>query len=232
MSKTFVFNFPSKLKKLKEKFMYVMGKLVSIIRKVFDLIFPFVACFLDNQTIKQKQSSRNILDDIDNPDAISIDTLKSRYSDAMYQKDKLEDKAKINVVGISIAISLILGASNFLTVVSNKYPCSIFSWVLSYTLFTWIIFILFVFAVSYLLIAGIVAIEVLIKENKVFTIDLKYFAANTADLRQNYGKRISENDFQNLIRNNIIYTSYECIRNALICLFILLVFLAMPYSAL
>jgi len=188
--------------------------------KVFDSIFPFIANRNDNQKISRKDPG-NILDAIDNPDAISIDILKGLYSDAIHQKDKLEDKAKINVAGITIAISLILGASNFLKVISEKYNCSIFSW---------IVFILFVVAVLYLLIAGILAIKVLIHENVVFVVDLKSFAADIAVLRQDYGKRISQNRNQNLIRNNSIYTSYECIRNALICLFILLVFSAIPYS--
>jgi hypothetical protein len=189
--------------------------------KVFDSIFPFIANRTDTQKINRKDPG-NILDAIDNPDAISINTLKGLYSDEMHRKDKLEDKAKINLVGITIAISLILGASNFLTVISGKYHCSIFSW---------IVFILFIVAVLYLLIAGILAFEMLMNGNIIHTIDLRSFAADDAVLRQDYGKCISQNREKNCIRNNYVFTSYECIRNSLVCLFILLVFLVIPYSA-
>ena len=237
MSETSDFDLSSTLEKLKTKIILIMRKIMSIVRVVFDYIFPLVACYACNKKIRNKMFCCNILDDVKNYKAISLDTLKCLYSDAIHQKDKLEDKAKTNIIGITIAISLILGASNFLNVIYAKnlqsfllwmQPYQNIRWVMSHSFFTWGMFLLFVCAVLYLIIAGILAIRVLIDENQVFVIDLKNFAADEADLKQDYGQKISQNCSQNLIRNNIVYTSYEFIRNALICLFILLIFLAIP----
>ena len=72
--------------------------------------------------------------------------------------------------------------------------------------------------------AGVMCIQVLIKENILHQVPL--------DLR-NDKKSIYENTQlnikQNLIRNNIIYTSYKSIRNSAICLVIIFVLAILPY---
>ncbi len=193
--------------------------------KAFDIAFPFIDNYKTNKKLRQNLSSKNpqsLLSGIENADAIRIDTLKGLYTDTIHIKDKLEDKAKTNLIGITIAITLIMGASGILTAIYEKYP---------YPGMSWIAFILFILAVIYLIIAGILAIKVLVDENTINVIDLKSFASDEAILREDYGMCISQNRTQNLIRNNSIYTSYECIRNALICLFALFFLSAIPYAA-
>lgn len=202
-----------------------MNKVFAAMSKAFVIAFPIIANKNDNDKLREKLSLKypqSILDDIYNSDSISIDTLKGIYDDTMHTKDRLEDKAKINIVGITIAITLIMGASNILTAIYEKYP---------YPLFSGIVSILFVFAVAYLFIAGILAIKVFVDENRIYVINLSSFATGETALREDYGECISQNQKQNLIRNNNIYTSYECIRNALICLFVVLVLSVIPYAA-
>jgi hypothetical protein len=49
-------------------------------------------------------------------------------------------------------------------------------------------------------------------------------------LRQEYDKCTESNEYQNIIRNNGVYSSYGCIQNALVCLFIIGVLAIIPYT--
>lgn len=190
--------------------------------KVIDAVFPYVAYCKANKTLRKilLDEPKGVLCFNENADAISTDVLKDQYAETMRIKDKLEDKAKTNVVGLTITITLILGATGMLTTIYEKY---------SYPTFSWIAFILFTLAVIYMFLAGIIAIKVLIDENKIFVINLSSFAADETVLREDYDKCISQNRTQNIIRNNGVFTSYKCIRNSLICLFLVLVLSSVPY---
>ena len=52
----------------------------------------------------------------------------------------------------------------------------------------WLVFVLLAIAVIYLLIAGIIAVKVLLDENIVYTVGLNSFASNEATLRSDYDK--------------------------------------------
>ncbi len=194
--------------------------------KVIDAVLPMCANHRDNKVLRHKLSDdgnvnghESLLRYIENADEINTDVLKQQYDDTFHTKDKLEDKAKTNVIGITIAITLIMGASGISNTISEK---------LQSTVFQWLTFILLAVAVVYLLIAGIIAIKVLASENMVFSVTLSSFASNEAVLRSDYDKCIVQNRTQNLIRNNSVYSSYECIRNALICLFAILLLSTIP----
>lgn len=131
----------------------------------------------------------------------------------------MEDKAKLNVAGITIAITLIMGSTGLLEVIYNKYNSVWFSWVM---------FALLICGVAYMLIAGIMTIKVLIDENEVYTVGIVKNTDETGNAKMEYKNAINKNAIKNLIRNNSVFTSYECIRNALACLFLLFIFVALP----
>lgn len=194
--------------------------------KFIDAVFPMYANHRDNKVLCNKYSNvgednepESLLCYIDDADAINTDILKQQYDDTFHMKDKLEDKAKTNIIGITIAITLILGASSILNTISKKFPMPILQW---------FAFVLLAVAVIYLLIAGIIAVKVLFDENIVYTVSLNSFASNETTLRSDYDKCIVQNRTQNLIRNNSVYSSYECIRNALVCLFVILLLSTIP----
>lgn len=190
--------------------------------KIIDIVFPIYANYRDNRILRKKSSSANLdslLSCIENADAIHIDVLKKQYDDTFYLKDKLEDKAKINIIGITIAVTLIMSASGVLNTISEKFPTP---------LVQWSAFVLLTAAVLYLLTAGIIAVKVLFDENIVYTVPLDSFASNETTLRSDYDKYTVLNRAQNLIRNNSVYSSYECIRNALVCLFVILLLATIP----
>lgn len=188
-----------------------------------ETIFPMYGNHKANKKLKNKLNSNNknesIINNLRNGDSISIDILRDYYNDTLNIKDKLEDKAKTTIVGVTITISLILGASNVLSNIANKFDIKVLIW-LSFALFT--------IAVFYMLYAGIIAIKVLVDENIIYTIDPNNLF-NEDNLRQNYDECIANNRIQNTIRNNGVFTSYECIRNSLFCLFLVLILLIVPY---
>jgi hypothetical protein len=193
-----------------------------MLKSLIFLIFPFLDNYFKNKIIRAKRDKfSNQLNQINNSKAIITDVLKQQYSNTIIVKDKLEDKAKSNIIAVTISITLILGASNLLSSIYSKFP---------YVGIHWISFILFVLAVIYMIIAGVLSIRVLMNENIVYTISLENYTLDETDLRQEYDTCTVANINQNLIRNNGVNTSYECIRNALICLFAIAVMVVFPYT--
>ena len=75
-------------------------------------------------------------------------------------------------------------------------------------------------AIWYMIIAGLASAKVFLTDIMIYKID------DTEDkLRQQYRKNIILNRLSNVVRSNYIYTAYECLRNSLILLFGLFVFM-------
>lgn len=143
------------------------------------------------------------------------------YANTICTKNVFEDKAKANIIGITITISLITGAVNiFERINRNDFG----PWI------QWVSFGLYVIAVGYMLCAGIQAIRILCNDNIIYTEPVLGNNAEKKQLKEAYDDAISKNILQNQIRNNGIYTSYECIRNALLCLLIVLIVAVFPYN--
>lgn len=195
---------------------------MSDINKFIEMIFPMYANHIYNKEIQRKIENFG-----ENKESLvyikkfNIEFYKEQYSDTFKIKDKLEDKAKTNVIGITITISLILGASGIVSTIYGKYP---------HFYIKWIAFGVLSSAVIYMISAGILAIQVLITNNKMYFVNV----ANSTEVSDEqillleYKDCIDLNRLQNLIRNNSIFTSYECIKNALFCLFLIFVLSILP----
>ena len=199
--------------------------------KIFDALFPMIANYRANSIVRKKIHPKDddgndiepegILSYVENSDRLDLKILKEQYDETFKAKEKIEDKAKTNIIGVSISITLIMGASGMLSELNNKYPFPVFSWAT---------FALIVVSIAYMLIAGILVIRLLTNENEVYVVSLNSIASSGETLRNDYDKRISQNRNKNIIRNNYLFTSYECIRNSLVCLFAILVLTITPIS--
>lgn len=198
--------------------------------KVIDLVFPMISNCQVNAKLRKKihpkdENGQDIEPEsilsIENSDLINLDILKGWYDETFKAKEKIEDKAKTNIIGISISITLIMGASGILSVLNNKYLSPAVSWVA---------FVLIVVSIIYMLTAGILIIRLLTDENEIYMVTLSELALGGEILRDQYGKRISQNQNKNVIRNNYLFTSYECIRNSLVCLFVILILTTIPIN--
>lgn len=171
---------------------------------------------LNNNPGQGEESLQTPLSESSNPDAITVENLKEQYIDALKTKDKFEDKAKATIICVTISVSLIMGASGLLNTVASHFD---------FPLVKWLSYVLFLYAVLSMILAAIMDIKVLVDENTVFTVPAD---CPEEEIRETYDIYVGKNFTQNLIRNNYVFTAYECIRNALICLFVIMVIAVIP----
>lgn len=195
---------------------------------IFYALFPVVGNSKTNKKLRdklkkcdEKDSDLSIVTPLSisqNPDTITETILMREYEKALLVKEKFEDKAKATIACVTISISLILGASNLLNALTSRFGIRFIQWAC---------YILFLYAVLSMIVAGIMNIKVLVAENIVYTVPLDTSEENK---RSAYNIYTGKNWAQNLIRNNYVFTAYECIRNALIGLFLIMAIAVMPIS--
>lgn len=159
------------------------------------------------------------LSETESSSSTSIEKLKEKYSDTIHIKERLEDKAKTNAAGVTISITLILGAPNFLSIIGSKFDSLI-----AIRTFA----VLFIMAAIYITASGISAFIMLMHVNTISILPIHDKLTDYAELRGDICSCISCNQKMNTIRNNYVYASYGCVRNALLCLLIVLVLSTIP----
>lgn len=133
------------------------------------------------------------------------------YEDALTAKGKLEDKAKSMTLAITVSVTLILGLIDKISTVFET---------INFVLIRGLIASISILAIWYMIIAGLASAKVFLTDIMVYKID-----DTDGNLLQQYQKNIILNRLSNIVRSNYIYTAYECLRNSLILLFCLFVFL-------
>lgn len=197
----------------------------NIFNTILEQILPSLYARKANKELKNKINGTDGQSNIaymDYSDKISLDVFKQKYAETFDVKNKFEDKAKTNVIGITIAITVIMGASGLTLSISNKFTSDVLQWV-SFTVL--------LLAIIYLLLSGIRAIKVLFQENVMSTIELSDISSDDKEMKEKYDACINQNINRNIIRNNIVFSSYICIRNALICMVVLFCLVAIPFSS-
>ena len=187
--------------------------------RIIEAIIPSIANYQSNKKVKEKikaQINLNCPSENIDLNTIALDDLQQLYNDNKDLKNKLEDKAKTNIIGVTIAVTLILGAYSLIQNITAKHHLSFFFW---------IAFSLFVLSVIYMLAAGIHSIHVLTAENEFYFPNV---GLSDNDRKKDLDKIIGLNNAKNTIRNNYIFTAYECIRNSLFCLFAVMVIAIIP----
>ena len=165
-------------------------------------IIPIIDVYKSNRILCKKNIE--IPENIEN---IDIKYLESDYNATVEAKNRFEDKAKTIVAALTISITLILNLSKIINTVVTK---------ISVPYFGYVIFILAILSILYMIMAGIMSIQVLIKENLLYPIPLEKRTA-----KKSIFQATQQNVNQNLIRNNMIYAAYISIRNSVICLLII-----------
>lgn len=85
---------------------------------LLDAIFPVIPNCRANKIVRQRIHPKNengediepsgILSFIENADNLSLEIIKEQYNETFKVKEKLEDKAKTNIIGVTISITLII----------------------------------------------------------------------------------------------------------------------------
>jgi hypothetical protein len=185
------------------------------------VVFPFIELFIANKKVNKKITDLNsVIDNLPNQEKISTEVLKAEYENTLVIKDKLESKAKTNIFAVTISITLVMGADALLGTVKTRYASVVIE-IMS--------LVIYIAAIIYLICAGLISIRTLMNNNSISVIELSSYASDDT-LRADIDRCVSYNRNMNTIRNNAIYTSYVCIRNGLICLFVVLVLSVLPFS--
>lgn len=177
-----------------------------MIKNFFYGILPFVEAYAANKNISKSIAE---LGEKAFEDKKIFEELKSEYNLTFQRKDKFEDKAKNNIISVTIAVTLIMGALPLIKefISSDAYIVSLLG------------VISFVISVAYMIIAGVNAFTAIIEKNTVYISKL-----NNDDLDE-IRQAIEGNNYYNLIRNNLVNASYRCIRNSLVCMFFVMILL-------
>lgn len=177
-------------------------------------IIPSIVIYKANKNLRMKNSDIDNIEIPENLDEINIQHLRDDYQTTLEVKNRFEDKAKTIIAALTIAITLILNLSKIIDTVTKKVASPYFSFV---------IFAIAFFSIVFMLMAGVMSIQVLIKENLLFRISLE-----DRENKESIFINTQLNINQNLIRNNIIYAAYLYIRNSVICLLTIFVIAIWP----
>lgn len=192
---------------------------------IIEIFFPLIANNKTNKKIREKLNQedysaleKNLLTN----NEIPLEEYKYKYNESLKVRDSLEDKAKNNIIGVTVATTLITGSASFFDENSYSY---FNNWV------NWIVFLLVIFSIFYMASAGVIALKVLVEENQISVIPIDAFKkGKILELKTEYEISTNYNENMNVIRNNYIFSSYLCIRNSFICLIAITIMLNMPIS--
>lgn len=192
-----------------------------------DVLFPMISTFLSKGRIIEKIDSLGeaegaeidfqshlsfaYLRDIDDDNNV----LENKYGDALEHKKQLEDKAKSLVALTTISATMMLGL--------GSTASSMFGGIVQLPARV-ILAAVMIFSAFYMVVAAISSISVFASLNKAYLVDDP--GRSTGD-----GIRLAimQNGYQNILRNNYLSLSFDCLKRSLGSLFV--VFLAMVVSA-
>lgn len=144
---------------------------------------------IDVEKANKKLKAKNNEETIEVPENlmnIDIEYLYEDYQSTIDAKNRFEDKAKTIIAALTIAITLILNLSKIIEAIVIKFDER--AVILG-------VFILASLAIVYMLMAGMMSIQVLIKENILYTVSLE--AKSQKDKKDIY-KKTQMNINQNL----------------------------------
>lgn len=141
--------------------------------------------------------------------------LENKYGDALEHKKQLEDKAKSLVALTTISATMMLGL--------GSTASSMFGGIVQLPARV-ILAAVMIFSAFYMVAAAISSISVFASLNKAYLVDDP--GRSTGD---DIRLAIMQNGYQNILRNNYLSLSFDCLKRSLGSLFV--VFLAMVVSA-
>ena len=187
------------------------------IMRVIDEIFPYIQKNKANKSLQKKINSikdylsyddrRSVLKMFKSPEEADLNILNDMLEDNKHRMERLEDKAKVQIVGITIANSIIFGVAGNLKNISHNSTC-----------FKWLMYAVLIVSVIYMSSSGLEAINMLINKNYFYYLPYNFSELEDDKKRRSYNAIIVKNQLQNTIRNNAISTSYTLMRNAILLL--------------
>lgn len=196
------------------------------VRAIYEVL-PHIPKNRANKSIRKKidsigsmlpyEDDLSVLKGFNSPERVEIDLLKGMLEDNKHRMERLEDKAKVQIAGITIAISIMFGVAGNLKEISRDSAC-----------FKWVAFAVLVVSVIYMFSSGLEAINLLTNKNVFYYPPYNISEQTDEETRKSYNAVIAKNQLQNTIRNNEISTSYALMRNAIFLLILVFVAWTIP----
>ena len=193
---------------------------------VVDVLFPIISTFLSKRRIIEKiggleetegaeidfqlHPSFAYLRDIDDENV-----LKDKCGDALEHKKQLEDKAKSLVALTTISATMMLGL--------GSTASSMFGGIVQLPARV-ILAAVMIFSAFYMVAAAISSIGIFASLNKAYLVD-----DPVRSMGDSIRLAIMRNEYQNILRNNYLSLSFDCLKRSLGGLFV--IFLAMVVTA-
>lgn len=146
------------------------------------------------------------------------------YEDSIRRKKQFEDKANINLIAISVYVTMIFSLIKSVNeIITNNGNMII----------NVIALISSLLSIYFMLYGGNISLKVIMDKNKIYKVkrceveevaelegleELEEIQKRKESIKKIYGMNCELNEINNTIRNNYICTSYKCIRNSLIIL--------------
>ncbi|MGL4874950.1 MAG: hypothetical protein ACRC30_09915 [Clostridium sp.] len=191
----------------------------KIFRWLIESIFPMINNSKGEKKLREKESKLNNIDSEDiytyELEYLSFDEnsgfepVKGEYENSLLRVKQFEEKAKTNLIAISISVTITLGLIKPITDIYQKYQSVYISN---------IIFIISIFTVGFMLYGGVESLKVIMDKNIIYKAGIKELSESEESLKRIYGMYGELNEINNSIRNNYINTSYKCMKNALVLL--------------
>ena len=219
------------MSKKNNRLLSYLSKTKEVFRTIIESLLPFLLDIKYSKKIKEKMNKLNEteLDSIEldkleyssDLTQIPINIIENSYNDCLKRKNTIEDKAKVNVIGVTIFISLISSLSS--------YILKIYSYTNNRLIRIGIFLCCFI-TIFYMLYGGILALEVLMNKNRVYILsEEELYIQNINKKKKAYARSIELNGYSNTLRSNYVFSSYQCIKYALILLMIITSIYIFPF---
>jgi hypothetical protein len=149
---------------------------------------------------------------------LTLQEAQEFHERSLNQMKSLEDKAKVSVLGVSLAASLVTGLASSFYALGGEGLCS--------NALKAGIVALSAISVIYLSMAGWLALHVLGEKNIVYQLSVDEMRLADQEKLKRIALYTEKNTLQNIIRNNCVYAAYRSIIYAVISLGITLVLIA------
>jgi hypothetical protein len=169
------------------------------------------------QSLEGKENEEKGLEYMKDYSSLTTDEVQCFYQKSLDQMKSLEDKAKISVLGVTVAVSLVTGIASLLSTFNDT--------ALKSTAFEICIVFFGVISVAYMSMSGWAALLVLGDKNRVYQLFPSDMRLPDKDKLKKLALYTELNVNLNILRNNYVYAAYRSIVYAILSLSIMFVFI-------
>ncbi len=184
---------------------------------IFCFLFPILNCRRANKILdKNIQSLENgeiNFEYMAGWDTLTLEEVQEFYNNSFEQMKSLESKARISIVGLTIAVSLMIGIGGSLLGNEELSDSQLQLWVTAFG----------IISLSYFIMSGCMSLEVLGGRNKVYQLFPKQLRLPEKDKIEKIAFNTELNVYLNIIRNNYVYSAYRSILYAIVSLGIMFI---------